>query len=249
VASPERHLSLRNHPVSPLTVCCFKWKTPGYRSTFGPETVRTLKSMVGRHYPHPHRFVCITDDTTGLDTIETVPLWNDYADLPAPTGPRNPSCYRRLKLFDPAIRNILGERFVSLDLDCVLLADLTPLWHRPEDFVMWGDTNPKTHYNGSMVLMTAGARKQVWESFDRRLSPTAAMRAGHFGSDQGWISFCLGPGEARWTKADGVYSYRNDIAPSGRLPGDARAVFFHGRHDPWADDVRRTQTWIDAHYR
>lgn len=235
--------------MDPLTVACFKWHKPGYRSTYGPETVLTLRSMVARHYPHEHTFVCLTDDPTGLESVRTIPLWNDYADLPAPTGPRNPSCYRRLKLFDPTIRMVLGPRFVSLDLDCVLLGDLTPLWHRPEDFVMWGDTNPKTHYNGSMVLMTAGARPKVWTEFNPHTSPGLAMAAGHFGSDQGWISFCLGPGEARWTKADGVYSYRNDIRLTGVLPTNAKAVFFHGRHDPWSPDVRRSHTWIDAHYR
>ncbi len=204
--------------------------------------------MVRRHYPHPHRFVCITDDTTGLYGVETIPLWSDHATLIAPTGPRNPSCYRRLKLFDPAIESLLGPRFVSLDLDCVILKDLTPLWHRDEDFVMWGDTNPKTHYNGSMVLMNAGARPKVWTEFKPPDSQNQAKAAGHFGSDQGWISFCLGPGEARWTKADGVYSYRNDIGIHGTLPSDARAVFFHGRFDPWSPEVQRSHQWVAANW-
>lgn len=234
--------------MTPLTVACFKWHKPGYRSTFGPETVLVLKSMVARHYPHPHRFVCITDDPKGLESIETIPIWSDYADLPAPTGPRNPSCYRRLKLFDPEISGLLGPRFVSLDLDCVLLNDLTPLWHRPEDFVMWGDTNPKTFYNGSMVLMNAGARPKVWTEFDSYHSPRRAQAAGHFGSDQGWISFCLGPGEARWTKADGVYSYRNDIRPTGKLPNNAKAVIWHGRIDPWSPEAQQIP-WVKEHYR
>lgn len=204
--------------------------------------------MVSRHYPHPHRFVCITDDTTGLYGVETIPLWSDYADVPAPSGPRNPSCYRRLKLFDPAIESLLGPRFVAMDLDCVVIGDLTPIFHRPEDFVIWGDTNPKTFYNGSLQLHTAGARAKVWTEFDPVKSPFAAKAAGHFGSDQGWISYCLGPGEARWNCADGVYSYRNHIRATGIVPTDARIVICHGALDPWVPAAAK-MPWVQEHYK
>jgi hypothetical protein len=233
--------------MNTLTVATFKWQPPpGYRSIFGPKTVNVLRRMVARFYPQPHRFVCITDDPDGLDAgIEVVPIWPDYANLPSPHGNKNPSCYRRLKLFSPDIESVLGRRFVSLDLDCVIVGDLTPLWHRDEDFVIWGDyTNPKTIYNGSMMLHTAGARRQVWDRFDPRTSPAESKNAGAWGSDQGFISYCLGPHEARWTKADGVYSYRNEIVPNRfQKPDNARIVFFHGRVDPWSPEAQGVD-WI-----
>lgn len=234
-----------------LTVVCWKWAPPpGYRSTFGPETVNVLRRMVARWYPHPHVFTCVTDDPTGLDPdVRVVPAWNDYAAVPSPAGAHNPSCYRRLRAFHPDIGEVFGSRFVSLDLDCVVTGDLTPLWQRPEDFVIWGDTNPRTFYNGSMFLMTAGARPKPWTAFDPERSPKAAHAAGHHGSDQGWISHCLGPHETKWTKADGVYSYRNDIKPNGgRLPKDAKIVIFHGRIDPWSEQAQRME-WVREHYR
>lgn len=235
-----------------LSVVTYKW-TPaaGYRSTFGPETVNVLRRMVARHYPHPHRFICVTDDPKGIGAdVEIVPLWNDFADLPSPHGGKNPSCYRRLRAFSPDIAHVYGERFVSLDLDCVITADLSPLWNRPEPFVAWGDTNPLpgSHYNGSMLLMTAGARRQVWDDFDPRTSPQKALAARCFGSDQGWISYCLGKGEARWTKADGVYSYRNDLQGLGELPGNARIVIFHGSIDPWHPKAQRLG-WVRECYQ
>ncbi len=234
------------------SVVCYKW-TPvlGYRSTFNATAVNTLKAMVRRHYLRPVRFLCVTDDPAGLDPdIEALPLWNDYATLPSPHGGKNPSCYRRLRAFSPEIAAIYGPRFVSIDLDCVITGDLRPLWDRPEDFVSWGDTNPQpgSHYNGSMLLMTAGARRQVWDRFDPKLSPQQAKRAGCWGSDQGWISYCLGPGEAKWTKADGVYSYRNDLRDRQVLPENARVVFFHGRVDPWSDAARNIP-WVRQHWR
>lgn len=235
--------------TAPLSVVCFKWRPqPGYRSTFGPETVNVLRRMVGRHYATPHRFVCVTDDPAGIDPdIAIVPLWDDYAGLPSPHGGKNPSCYRRLRAFTPEMADVLGPRFVTLDLDCVIVADVAPLWDRPDDFVIWGDTNPLpgSHYNGSMMLMTAGARRQVWDRFDPVTSPQMAKAAGCYGSDQGWISYCLGKGEARWSPADGVYSYRNNLrhtAPNaprrGTLPENARIVMFHGAHDPWGEEAQ-----------
>lgn len=235
--------------MTPLSIVCWRWKpAPGYRSQFGPATVNTLRAMVDRHYAKPHRFLCVTDDPAGIDAdVEIVPLWADFATVPSPHGGKNPSCYRRLRAFHPAIGEVFGPRFVSMDLDCVVTGDLRPLWDRPEDFVIWGDTNPKTHYNGSMMLLTAGARRQVWERFDPVKSPRDAMRAGCFGSDQGWISYCLGGGETKWNKRDGVYSFRNDLQRRPDLPENCRIVFFHGKTDPWTADPLR-YPWVAANY-
>jgi hypothetical protein len=125
---------------------------------------------------------------------------------------------------------------------------MTPIWNRPEAFVIWGDTNPQTLYNGSMILMDAGARPQVWNDFDPKKSPELARAAGNFGSDQAWISYRLGPGEAKWSRRDGVYSFRNEIQRiAGRLPEDARIVMFHGAHDPWGP-VPQKLGWVKRHW-
>lgn len=235
-----------------LTVVCWKWKpAQTYRSSYGPETVNTLQRMVARHYPDPHRFLCVTDDSAGIDpSVEIVQPWNDFSDLPSPHGAKNPSCYRRLRMFHPDIAQVFGDRFVSLDLDVVIAGDMRPVWNRPEDFVAWGDTNnlPGSHYNGSMILMRAGARSKVWTSFDPATSPKLSVRAKCFGSDQGWISYCLGAGEARWSQRDGVYSFRNHLSKTNGLPSDARIVMFHGRHDPWTPYAQEKWPWIAEHY-
>ena len=229
-----------------IDVVCFKWKPAlGYRSTFGPETVNVLKRMVNRHYATLHRFTCVTDDPAGLDPdVRVVPLWDDLADVPSPMGGtrKNPSCYRRLKLFSAEAAELIGPRFVALDLDCVITGDLAPLWDRPEDFIIWGGTHPRTQYNGSMMLMTAGARRQVWETFDPVRSPRATQAARCYGSDQAWISYCLGPEEKRWSCEEGVHSYRH--LQDGRLPANARMVLFPGAANPWSPDVQAQHEWV-----
>lgn len=233
-----------------LTVVTWKWQQEGYRSTFGPQTVNTLRRMVSRHYPDPHRFLCVTDDARGIDPdVGIVPLWNDFAGIAHTSGPRYPSCYRRLRLFHPDIGRVFGDRFVSLDLDCVIVDDLRPLWNRPEPFVGWAGTHAKNRYNGSMLLMTAGARPQVWTAFNPHTSPRMASRAGFYGTDQAWISFVLGTREARWTDVDGVVSYRLHVGPAGgRLPANARICFFNGKTDPWDGDMMRLE-WVRTHYQ
>lgn len=236
-----------------LTVVTWRWSPrAGYRSAFGPETVNTLKRMVDRHYPDPHRFVCVTDEREGIDpSVEILPPWNDFADVPSPHGGKNPSCYRRLRMFHPEIGQVFGDRFVSLDLDVVITGDMRPVWNRSEDFVAWGDTNPQpgSHYNGSMILMRAGARPQVWTQFDPATSPRLSLQARCWGSDQGWISYVLGKGEARWNKLDGVYSFRNHLQKCPGLPSNARIAIFHGSRDPWEPDIQARYHWVKQHYQ
>lgn len=237
-----------------LTVVTWFWAPlRTYRSQFSAEHVNVLAAMVRRNFPHDHEFCCVTDQPKGLDSaIRVVPAWNDFAAVQNPLGAHQPSCYRRLRAFHPEIGAVLGERFVSLDLDTVIVGDLSPVWNRPEDFVIWGETDRRSFYNGSMWLMTAGARPRVWTDFDPHTSPQQAAAAGKFGSDQGWLSYCLGPGEATWTTADGVYSYnvhlRNKGSEPKPLPADARLVCFHGGTDPWSARARQLP-WVRRNWR
>lgn len=234
-----------------ISVVTFKWEpSPGYRSHFTSGHVNILRRMVGRHYAQPHRFICVTDNPSGLDSgVEIAPLWNDHAALPSPHGGRNPSCYRRLKLYARDAAATFGPRLAILDLDTVITGDLSPIFDCAEDYRIYGQTNPNNPFNGSLTVMNAGARPQVWEKFDPRTSPALAKAKGFFGSDQAWLCAVLGPNEARFGKQDGVYSYRCDLKPnSGRLPPDARLVSFHGGVDPWSPEAQRLD-WVRAHYR
>lgn len=240
--------------MSVLSFVTFKWKpVTGYRSTFGPETVNVLASMLRRNYTKPSRVICVTDDPAGIDSsVEIVPLWNDYASVPSPHGGRNPSCYRRLKLFARDAGETFGERIVSIDLDCVITGNIEPLFAGNEDFRMAGDTAKRTPYNGSLMMLRTGAHPDVWEAFNPTTSPQKGRRLGYVGSDQAWIGAALGPNRPKWTRADGVYSFRNQIAPpngNGQLPQDAKVILFHGHRDPWGPGMGQRFPWIAAHYK
>jgi hypothetical protein len=226
-----------------ITVVTFKWETPGYRAKFQPEHVRTLQRMVARCYAKPHRFVCFTDNPVGIEDI-ALPLWDDYKDIPNPTGGGRPSCYRRLKIYSKQMRHVLGERFVMIDLDTVLVGDVAPLWDRPEPIVLYRSPSGKWPYNGAMVLMTAGVRSHVWEYFDPLTSPAIAARAGYQGSDQAWVSYILGADEAVWDASDGVLYY-SKLPDKNRLPANARIVFPTAGRAPWKLNHR----WVRSCYQ
>lgn len=229
----------------------FRWQaSPNYRSKFSADTVNKLWSMIRRNYRGDCRLTCITDDAKGIDpAIRVLPLWPDHCQLPSPHGRAYPSCYRRLKLFSEEARALIGERFVCLDLDVVITGDITPLFAADVDFKIWGDTAKGTPYNGSLWMLRAGARRQVWDDFDPVESPKKSLALGYIGSDQGWIGARLGPGEAKWSTIDGIYSYRNHIQTRGfGLPANARIVIFHGAVDPWSSQAQMI-SWVRKNYR
>ena len=58
-------------------VICMKWGTK-----YGPEYVNRLYAMVRRHLSGDFRFVCLTDDSTGIHSeVQCLPI--PPLDLPA----------------------------------------------------------------------------------------------------------------------------------------------------------------------
>jgi hypothetical protein len=226
-----------------LTVACWLWG-----EAFEASHVNRLGAMVRRFYSLPFRFVCVTNRPSGIDKwIDIIRDTEDFEDVMNPHGAGYPSCYRRLRAFRPSAEAVFGKRFVSLDLDAVILRDLVPLWNSERDFVGLRDSLHRTQFNGSMFMLRAGKRPQVWTEFDPKSSPREARFAGYKGSDQAWISYVLGDGESTWTQDDGVYNFKFDLA-SGGPPANARIVFFTGRPKPWDDECQR-MPWIRDNYR
>lgn len=236
---------------SMLKVVCWLWKPrQGYRSQFDAGYVNTFRSMVERHYPDPHEVVCITDMPDGIDPrVRIVPLWDTYRFLPSPHGGLQPACYVRLRAFADDMRDLIGPRYVSVDLDVVITGDLRPVWNRPEPFVIWESRIWNTHYNGSMWMMDAGVHPEVFHDFDPLTSPKAAKRKRYLGSDQAWISYKLGPGKPTWSQRDGIYSFRALKPKNFALPDDARMVFFPGNLDPRHAHTVKMAPWILEYYR
>lgn len=238
--------------MTDLSVICWKWKPEGatYRSEFTGDHVNTLKRMVERNLSVPHRFICFTDDPEGIDEdIEIVKLWENPVECFG--SHKKPNCFYRIKAFSKDFKDLVGDRFLSLDLDTVITGNIDHLVNHGEDFKIWGDTAVGTPYNGSCIYLKTGARSAVHDLFDPEISPGAGRLKNYIGSDQAWIAIALGENEKKFNdEHDGVYSFRNQIR--GRcvsLPDNCCIVFFHGAYDPWHDNIQFLYKWVKEHYR
>jgi hypothetical protein len=170
-----------------MTVACVFVKGP---YPYTPEYVIRLEQMARRFLARPFRFVCLTNQPDlfrgALDTItiphvlpgcaEAIGYWN------------------KLQLFNPA--HHLAGRVLFLDLDVLVVGDLSPLVDYPAPVAMVADelarekpvhdTNSiglKIHrrFNASAMAWDAGAADALWTDW------TPAVTR-HWQSDQDWYA-------------------------------------------------------------
>jgi hypothetical protein len=154
-------------------------------------------------------------------------------------------------MFDPAWQAKLGiapgDRVVNLDLDLVVTGALDPLFDRKDDFTILqgiNTTNP-CPMNGSVWMLRAGARPDVWSDFSLEEARTKT-RIHSFADDQGWFEYKM-PDAGAWGPADGVYGFKKEGWPSGdELPENARIVAFPGWRDPQKFEHI---DWVREHWR
>lgn len=246
--------------MSRLHFVTWKWKQamPVHGGGYNHEHVNVMHDMLRRNVTRQFRHVCVTDDPSNINTaVDFHPLWKDLNDKPNICGKHLPSCYRRLRLFDPIMQREMGiskgDRVVSIDLDCVIVRNTDHHWRRSERFIGWarrGSVHP-TVFNGSMWMFTAGDLEEIWTEFDPATSPQEANRAGYMGSDQSWLSYKLVRQNyvGGWAPTN-VISYSNDLLGK-RTNALSRAdiVFFHGKRKPWHIEPVGQHAWIGEHWR
>jgi len=216
------------------TVCCVKWG-----SKYPPHYVNRLRSMVARHFPGRHDFVCLTDDPSGLDAgISTRPLPDRF------TGFWNKISLFRRGLFEP------GRTIIYLDLDLVIVGSLDFLLDAPGGFRFIGNWGKKPAMNSSVMRFQADEQAQVYERFSDRADEI--VRSGRYAGDQNWITEQIP--DAAFFPPRKIVSYKLDLpshvfplakrigldfsfikAPrfmTVATPPDASIVVFHGKPDP-----------------
>jgi hypothetical protein len=209
-----------------LSIVTWKWDAgvhPKKGIKYGAHHVNVLAAMLKRHLHTDYEMVCITDDPKGIDdSVRIVPLWHGFS--------KYKGCFGRLRIFAPEMREIIGPRFVSMDLDVVVLDDITPLFDREEDFIIWGEHFRKAPYCGSFLMMDAGCRSKVWDRFDPGKYPPNINGRWPYGTDQDHICRCLYPEEAMWTAADGVYNFNYVIRRWEKISTVVNSRYKNGRY-------------------
>lgn len=243
----------------PLAVVVWKWGT-----LYSADHVNRFARMVNRNLKIDHRVICLTDryasDLYDLDLGFITP--HPMPSKHAATHRAN----RRVEILSAGWERLWGPRTLQLDLDAVILSDITDLCAMEPTTpagIFGGDVamywHPGASYNPSFLFMRTGALDECWQAFDK--APVAtferALAAGWSRgcSDQAIINHYLcGPSKGskvargRAVKpldhTDGIYAYKR-MTEAQRLhpPADARIVFFTGKP---AQDVltRRAHHWI-----
>jgi hypothetical protein len=114
---------------APVNIICMKW---GH--LYGPEYVNNLRAGVARHLQRAHRFVCFTDDGSGLHRdVEVLPL--PPLGLPAGASDRR---WQKLAVFRQGVGGLSGTT-LFLDLDLVVVNSLEPFFEHAGRFLIIRD--------------------------------------------------------------------------------------------------------------
>lgn len=266
-----------------ITFVCWKWTDPRGHRVFSSTHVNVLARAIARNYRAPHRFVCVTDDFDGLDQELVHPMrmpLTGFEHLLNPSErtqhevfipgrrsglrfspPRHrvrqakpfPSCYRRLWNFSEEAAELLGPQIFAIDIDVIVVADLTPLVRRRGSFVGW--TDERFGWNkvaGGAYMLRAGAHTDVWTEFDPETSPALAAAAGYHGSDQAWMSHKLHdavPASQHWSGRDGLIKLKWCDHRDREPPPSARLIFTSGDKPPWDQGLQQRYPWIQEYWR
>jgi hypothetical protein len=217
----------------PMNIVTIKW---GRRYPAG--YVNILRRQSRLHGLGDARFICFTDDSSGLDAdVEARPL----PQIELPENQRW-TFWRKLALFDPGLG--LTGPCLYLDLDIVLIGDLRPLvadWSgRPRFIETW--VGPKTIRSGHYERINSSVMVYDGQGCGRVLTQFHADQEGAFArysTDQGFIYEALA-NEAEFFPRHLCVSFKKhclarfplNLVLQPRPPGGACVVCFHGKPDP-----------------
>jgi hypothetical protein len=153
-----------------LTVACLKWGTK-----YSVDYVNILYSMVQRHLSAPHRFVCLTDDPTGI-ACETLPI-----------VPNLPTWWGKLTLFN----HPLPGRILYLDLDTVIVDGIDGFAAYDGPFCLIKPFYRDRGFASGVMSIAPDFGRHVWEKFAR--NPQAAIDSCRRYADPPWNN-----GDQRW---------------------------------------------------
>ena len=222
-----------------VNVICMKWGTK-----YGADYVNRLHNMVQRHLSLPHRFVCLTDDATGIQSgIETFPI----PEMPiALSGPERG--WKKLLTFSPTLYDLHGET-LFLDVDLIITGSLDDFFKPVGDvFVIREWKSRHGLGNTSVYRFKIGAHPEVLDHFARNFD-TIRQQFRHeqaylcdFLTKKGVLHFW----DVTWVrsfKRHCMHYFPKSLFVPPQLPKDTRVLIFHGHPLPEEALVGQTGKW------
>jgi hypothetical protein len=224
-----------------LTVVTYLWNIEN--GIYTPDDVFKLRAMVRNNLSIEHQFAVLTDS----------PEVFEYTDMHAVQVDtrfrRNAKAtHNKLMLFHPHADELLGERVLGIDLDCIITApiddlirdDALILWRNPRRRPFDDPLSRQPFYNSSLVLATTGQFCYLWDE----------ECMGQKGDGQ-WISWRMGPYVPYWDQSHGVWRPQTYNLPPGAgctdKPDNVKIMFFPGSRKPLHPEVQEICPWINEY--
>ena len=221
---------MESDPNHPWQLVCVKWGT-----RYGPEFVNRLYAMVQRNTSRPVRFICLTDDSTGVrPEVECV----DLPPLPCEHPKKTPGKWRKLVLWSRTLPGIQGP-LLFVDLDSVIVGSLDGYFTHgdPHDVILARNWMRPAQRLGqtSVFRFFVGENPQILEGFCA--DPQGVADRYHF--EQHYVTATARGGIKLWP-GSWTRHFRFHCLPRfplrywmpPRLPKGAKIVTFPGGPDP-----------------
>lgn len=212
--------------IEKVNVVCMKWGTK-----YGSDDVNILHSMVQKNLSLPHRFVCLTDDGTGLN--EGIEIF----DLPKIQVPKKNDIdpWRKLGMFSAQIGDLSGKT-LFLDLDIVIIDNIDCFFKHSDKFTIienWTQAGQNIG-NSSVYCFNIGQHTDVLDYYNQHRQEVLEQ----YDNEQIYLSKKIGdidfwPGD--WCKSFKrhcmqPYLLRYFLPP--KRPKDVKILVFHGNPKP-----------------
>ena len=223
-----------------VNVVCIK-----YGRYYGPFYVNRLYAGVKRNLARPFRFVCVTNDATGIrPEVECVP----FAENPHVPGRKWPNIFSKLTLFKDGFAGLEGPT-LCLDIDVLITGPLDKFFdYRPGDFCIirnWVEFYKRIFRraplvgNSSCFRFDAGRSNAVYEFFLREKDDPGKAHLFTKGSQKLQTRAMFHAGTVSWWPCGWVASFKRQCIPPfplnkflvPRQPKDASVIAFHGHPD------------------
>ena len=231
--------------AKPVNVLCLKWGT-----AYSAEYVNRLFRGVKANLHRPFRFVCLTDDATGLEPgIDAEPL-PDAPDgwRPNPRYDRWPCIYVKLALFKPGLAGLEGPT-LFLDIDQIVTGDLDRFFDYEagrfcivHNWIEWHKCLFRRRPdigNSSCFRFDAGERSAyIYEKWLSELDRAQDQR--YFRTEQAYMTHAVGLENLSWWPESFVRSFKRSCAwawplnhfLTPRFNPDTSILCFHGQPSP-----------------
>lgn len=208
---------------------------------YGPEYVNRLYTMVRKHLSGPFRFICLTDDASGVHPeVTCLPI--PPLDIRLKPGQRD-GAWNKLTTLEADLHGLRGTA-LFLDLDVVVVGALDAFFEQPggpfiiiRDYPRFWRFGERVVGNSSVYRFELGAHADVLAHFRTHMDAIRARYRNeqdflsHFLHDQGQLSYW----PAAWCpsfKYSCIPHWPSNYWQAPFVPDDARIIIFHGEVNP-----------------